>query len=226
MAYDRFAVGDDNVVVKGNYDSDGIFIGKQKDLTMRHLTNYFPSPVIAELVDLASKHTGLHACFRKGDQTYDEMDAADAAESHDVGYNPDNEGGSIWTSTAPGADMSAFWNELQRLESLVKTPLDEPVLKDDFIVVGGYMYIVDGKLTECEHFNGESNKGITVAEFKRRYGFQEVKRCDLNGRQLRLPERKERAPANTLAHRWKSDGRTIRQAKRRPRSSNKIKKVK
>lgn len=230
MTYNRFSSNGDNVIVQGNYNSDGNWCGEgpapKKEPAFWHMTNHSHTAVIEELVALASKHTGLGAVYRREAQQLNEMDSADVAEAYDNGYKPNGSDGAIFCSAPIDTDMGPFWRELERLEALIHIPLNEPVLNDDYLVIGGYMYIVNGKLTECEHFNGESNKGITVAEFKRRYGFQEVKHCDLVGRQLRLPERKERAPAGTLAHRWKSDGRTIRQAKRRPRTSNKIKKVK
>ena len=109
---------------------------------------------------------------------------------------------------------------------------DESVLEDTFPMYGGYYYIIDGRVKECDHFNGEDNRGISVADYKRRYGVNEIKRCDLISRieeqEKRRSEEQENFRRNfhtqivdvTAPKPWYNN------KKRRPRSSNKIKKVK
>lgn len=59
--------------------------------------------------------------------------------------------------------------------------LDEPVLPDDYIVWGDYLYVADGKLYRCDWH------GISVRQLKVREKFKEVCRCDITGRKARLP---------------------------------------
>lgn len=130
--------------------------------------------------------------------------------------------------------------------------LNESIMEDDDKVIGSYWYIMDGKVTECQHFNGDANAGISVEEYKRRYGVSEIKRCDITRRFRHLkatPEMRSdwernfhtqmrdsvkfseplqpyRDSLEGKPHHYGQADRTFKQAKRRPRSSNKIKKVK
>lgn len=94
---------------------------------------------------------------------------------------------------------------------------NEPVLEDAFPMYGGYYYIIDGHIKECDYFNGEDNRGISVAEYKRRYNVNEIRRCDLISR---IEEQKKQRGEQTTPKPCYNN------KKRRPRSSNKIKKVK
>lgn len=129
--------------------------------------------------------------------------------------------------------------------------LNEPILSNDCPMYGGYWYVVDGKPQECEIFASEDNEGICVSDFKRRTGAQEVRRCDMSGREHRAPPQSDRSSfernfstqlrddptvlsaLGSLRERyvgkpghWNSSGRSIKQYRRKPRNSNKIKKVK
>ena len=64
-------------------------------------------------------------------------------------------------------------------------PLDEPVLPDDYLVYGDYIYVADGKPYRSDWH------GITVGELKRREKFKEVRRCDLMGRQRIIRQKGE-----------------------------------
>jgi hypothetical protein len=55
-------------------------------------------------------------------------------------------------------------------------PLNEPVLDDDYPIYGDYLYVVDGKPYVSNWHD------ITVGELKRREGFKEIRRYDMQGR--------------------------------------------
>lgn len=55
--------------------------------------------------------------------------------------------------------------------------LDERVLPDDYPIYGNYLYVADGKVIRSDWHD------ITAAEFKRREGVTELRRCDIVGRQ-------------------------------------------
>ena len=57
--------------------------------------------------------------------------------------------------------------------------LDEPVLPDDYPVYGDYWYVVDGKPIRSNWH------GVTVGRLKYHMKAQEVRRCDIVGRQRR-----------------------------------------
>ncbi len=61
--------------------------------------------------------------------------------------------------------------------------LDEPVLEDDFPIYADYLYVVDGKVVRSDWHN------VTVKYFKQRLHAQEVRRCDMHGRDLLGPQR-------------------------------------
>jgi hypothetical protein len=54
--------------------------------------------------------------------------------------------------------------------------LDEPILPDDYPIYGMYCYVVDGKVIQSDWHD------ITVAEYKRRTGASEIRRCDMVAR--------------------------------------------
>ncbi|MFG1302677.1 hypothetical protein V5F34_00860 [Xanthobacter autotrophicus] len=55
--------------------------------------------------------------------------------------------------------------------------LNEPVLSDDYPVYAGYLYVADGKVIQSDWH------GITVGRLKKVVGAQEIRRCDIFGRQ-------------------------------------------
>ena len=55
--------------------------------------------------------------------------------------------------------------------------LDEPILEDDYPVYWDYAYVVDGRVVK-------SDVQGTVRDMKRAYGAKEIRRCDLDGRDL------------------------------------------
>jgi hypothetical protein len=58
----------------------------------------------------------------------------------------------------------------------VSTDLNEPILPDDYPIYGDYLYVADGKVVRSDWH------GITAAQFKRREGITELRRCDIVGR--------------------------------------------
>ncbi len=50
---------------------------------------------------------------------------------------------------------------------------NEPVLDDDYPIYGNYWYVVDGVPTLSDWHD------ITVAQYKRRTGAAEIRRCDI-----------------------------------------------
>jgi hypothetical protein len=87
--------------------------------------------------------------------------------------------------------LGAFWEEFHRLQKIIKKPLDEPILDDDYPVHIGYMYVIDGKPTECLQNFG------TVKHWKSYC--DEVRRCDIYGRIDRLPLKKEEPTTMSFA---------------------------
>jgi hypothetical protein len=212
-------------VVECNYNSDGKWVGEGPDpKEMVFWRRIRETSVTAELVKLASERSGIKVEFRP-DPSY----SADLNTS-----NPWD--GQLWATRHPEY-KGAFTDELDRLQKLVTRPLDERELRDDEKMFGGYIYVVDGQVRECEHFNGESNAGITVAEYRRRYNAHTICRFDMYGRKARQPK-PERSDfdrhfrtqiGDDLSLRpsgWSTSGRRMIQRQRKPRSSNKIKKVK
>lgn len=194
---------------------------------MDFLTNMNPTPVLQELVELASKHTGLKVTCRLGGQTYAEMDWVDAAEAHDDGYHPDPTIMALFAHTDPEIDLTPFWDELDRLKALIKQPLNEPILDDDYPVHQGYMYIANGKpkmFIDGMNMTVGRWKALRIENIE---PVTEVRRCDMVGRQHRLPLEKPQVSPNQM-----SNGATLvhesanGQRHRRSRPSNKIKKVK
>jgi hypothetical protein len=184
------------------------------------------TPVLAELVALASKHTNTKVVCREGGQTIAEMDWVDAAEACDTGYAPSSSDMSLYMDMKLDTDLTAFWEELDRLQKLVTKPLDEPILPDDYPVHQGYLYVANGKVTQfIDGMNMTVGrwKALTIPGIEK---VTEVKRCDIAGRQARRPIEKPKKDVSPVAHRWNTAGTHINQAKRRPRSSDKIKKVK
>lgn len=61
---------------------------------------------------------------------------------------------------------------------------DETVLPDDYPIYGDYLYVADGKLYRSDWH------GITVRDLKRREGFEEVRRCNIEARREDYEKRK------------------------------------
>ena len=123
-------------------------------------------------------------------------------------------------------DLTGFYAEFERLEEIVKTPLNEPILPDDYPVYQGYMYVANGR--PVEFIDGMN---MTVGRWKalRIPGVDpvtEVRRCDIIGRQMRLPPKPPEVPRTQQPGHWNASGKTINQVRRKPRSSHKIKKIK
>jgi hypothetical protein len=65
---------------------------------------------------------------------------------------------------------------------------DETVLEDDYPIVSMYVYICDNRFTRFEFLEDD----FTVAAWKRRAGFKEIRRCHLFGHEgARLGDRVE-----------------------------------
>lgn len=56
--------------------------------------------------------------------------------------------------------------------------LNEPILPDDYLIYGDYLYVADGKVIASDWH------GISVKEFKAREKITELRRCDIAGREL------------------------------------------
>jgi len=191
---------------------------------MRYWLNIKRTPVIAELVALAAERSDVKVEYRDQVGQYHDMDRCDAAEAYDNGYNPDmlkDTHGSLWEGDYK--DKTGFWLELNRLQELVTEPLNEPILDDDHPVYQGYFYVVNGKVREFIDGMNMTVRRWKALRIKDVPVVNEVRRCDMGGRIARQPLKKE--PEKQMKAGWDQAGRGIRQAKRRPRSSNKIKKV-
>lgn len=68
--------------------------------------------------------------------------------------------------------------------------LNEPVLPDDYPIYGHYLYVADGKVVRSDWH------GITARQFKNREGIQELRRCDITGRQALARERTQNRVTN------------------------------
>lgn len=192
----------------------------------RWLTNVTRTPVIAELVGLAAKHTNSDVIYHDSAGGYDdELISSDRCElsKENPRYNAaetNDSHGSIWSLGHP--DLSMFWEEFRRLEKLITEPLNEPILHDDYPLVQGYLYIANGVPTIF--VDGER---MTVALWKslRLPGgikpVSEVRRYDIIGRRHRFPLPKPPVSPINIGFGRVSQGQKVR----KPRSSNKIKKV-
>jgi hypothetical protein len=159
------------------------------------------SPVTEEIVLLAGKHIGLETRY-----------VSPEAGSH-KGYIL------VKTREEPdGVILGAFWEEFDRLQQLIKRPLDERILPDNYPVKIGYMYTVNGSPQEClENFQ-------TVGKWKTVPGVEEIRRCDIYGRIARLPFKQERETGmskalNSVATK---SGRTHRKGKKTYKIKNMI----
>ena len=65
---------------------------------------------------------------------------------------------------------------IRRVSMYPMTELNEPVLPDDYPIYGMYCYVVDGKVVRSDWHD------ITVADYKRRTGASEIRRCDMVAR--------------------------------------------
>lgn len=197
---------------------------------MQFIQNIAFTEVTGELVDLASKHTGIKIEYRI---QAEEPSKQAATISIDPKYYINGEldrnyyfmsHGSLWAKE-PGI-AHTWWEEFHRLGALVTKPLNEPVMEDHEPVRQGRLYVINNNRA-TEFIDGER---MTVGLWKalRIPNIDPVflvKRCDIHGRQRRLPLKPEPAPSQ-MAGRWNEAGRHIQQARRKPRSSHKIKKVK
>lgn len=124
--------------------------------------------VSQELVELAAKYIGVDVEYR-----------------FLPGYTPF---ATVWAAydTTP-EKVDQFWAEYERLNQLITTPLAEYVLPDQYPLVQGYVYVVNGK--PRTFIDGER---MTVGAWKRLHidgveDVTEVRNCDVPGRMLRRP---------------------------------------
>jgi len=186
---------------------------EKKSFSIISLFNVPITPVVQEIVELASKHTTTYAEFRDSPEPGTDIIAA-------RDYRTDEQIkagrlGSIWVRS--DQDVGAFMDEYWRLAETVKKPLDEPILPDDHPIHQGYWYVFNGK--PVNFIDGDE---MTVGKYKmvtknHPVPIIEIRRCDTYGRLDRLPVkvetvRHEIAPAH-------------KNKRRKPRNSNKIKKV-
>lgn len=190
----------------------------QKNVPMYCLTNVRRTPVIAEIIELAAKHSGAIVEYRHKPEQYCEMSLEDENRAHNAGYDPDRleeTHGSIWA--AVGRDLGTFWIQYTHFEGRIKKPLNEPILPDNYRVHQGYFYVVNGEVRE---FIDGIN--MTVGHWKGLFGDVpvEIRECDVTGRTARRPL------VGTLRDELRVLGKPFAQKRRRSRTSNKIKKVK
>jgi hypothetical protein len=169
---------------------------------MIHLADIKKTDVSEEIVLLAAKHTNL-------DVLYKDI----PVESGDLSK------GSIWTNEKEDVDLGIFWEEFDRLQRIITEPLKEPILPDDYPVYQGYLYVVNGNRV-VEFIDGGAG-AVSVGQWKAMniHGVRkvtEVRRCDIVGRQLRLPIREEK-----LLH---DISPFSRRKHKKPKRTNKIKK--
>lgn len=203
MAYANYGYDKLGNLVGSDYDSEGKWIGPGPDPRLpRRWMDIEHSSVIAELVALAAERTKKKIEYR---------------EIPDY-YRNGKRLGVLWS--ASHGYVGDFTAELDRLRAIVKEPLNEPILEDDYPVYQGRLYVANGKVREF--IDGEN---MTVGRWKALRirnvdPINEVRRCDIVGRQLRLPV-KESKPASLTISSERHSG----QRARRRRSSNKIRKV-
>ena len=65
------------------------------------------------------------------------------------------------------------------------TELNEPVLPDDYPVYGDYLYVADGKVVRSDLH------GTNVRRLKAHLKAEEIRRCDIAGRQALLSNSEE-----------------------------------
>lgn len=128
--------------------------------------------------------------------------------------------GNLGLHVIPSADLRAFYAELERLEDLVKTPLDEPILEDDEILRQGNLYVYNGGMVPLDRGD------VSVGQVKRENSGCVIQRCDLVGRRLRLPPEVANHKIMNSSITGRVNTPWYNTKKRRPRNSHKIKKVK
>jgi len=186
---------------------------EKKSFSIISLFNVPITPVIQEIVELASKHTTTYAEFRDSPEPGTDIIAA-------RDYRTDEQIkagrlGSIWVRS--DQDVGAFMDEYWRLAETVKKPLDEPILPDDHSIHQGYWYVFNGK--PVNFIDGDE---MTVGKYKmvtknHPVPIIEIRRCDTIGRQNRLPVVKE-VPKHEI-------GIARNNKRRKPRKTYKIRNV-
>lgn len=191
---------------------------------MRHIRNIFKTSVTAELVALAAEHTGVPFKFEEfiGPVVVKPPRYLVSGQFDRERYQRDH--GSIWGPEQRGPNEDLFWNEFERLKGIILKPLDEPILADDYPVHPGYLYVKNGRMVELlDNVRTVGQwKQLEIPDVEKAV---EIRRCDMVGRMLRLPPKKEE-PKLQIPSGWNASGRHLHQKKRRPRCSNKIRKVK
>lgn len=196
---------------------------KKKDNEMYCFGYVLKSPVIEELVQLAANRAGIKV-FYENTATCDE----NVPEQHKAPQEYFDARGSVWvTKNDTNQSFRAFWDELDRLTATITKPLDEPILSDDYPLVQGYLYVANGKprmFIDGERQTVGSWKQMRIKDVP---VVTEVRRCDIFGRRLRLPPEKEKVTPIHQAwiERSSSNRLSQNQKRRKPRNSNKIKKV-
>jgi hypothetical protein len=119
--------------------------------------------------------------------------------------------------------VGAFWEEFDRLQRLVTKALDEPILSDDYPLIQGYLYVtnrhqirqfIDGERMTVGLWKKLRIEGVSPVD--------EVRRCDIVGRQLRLPLKKVEETTMSIAMNTSSGNKGT---SRKKKKTYKIKKV-
>lgn len=141
------------------------------------LGNISKSAVSQELVELACRNTGIKVEYSP---THDPSDLPKPRmDAFSYPYTPLK--ASVWTDDAD-QNLGLFWEEYDRLSRIVKKPLDEPILRDDFPLKTGYMYLRDSQPFEF------LEEPMTVRRYLNRFPqYSEIRRCDIYGRINRQP---------------------------------------
>jgi len=175
--------------------------------TVGNIQNLKNNTVISELVTLAAKHTGFHAEWVKDESS-------------------DGSSGVVKTKESSDDAVNRFWQEFDRLKEIITEPLNEPILPDDHPLVQGYVYVANGKPTIFIDGERQSVGTWKQMRIKDVPVVTEVRRCDIEGRKLRLPPEKQKVGSLGSALLETNSTNTSKNKKhRKPRNSNKIKKV-
>jgi len=88
--------------------------------------------------------------------------------------------------------MSQAKKEKKRAPETFPILPSETVIADDHFVNADFVYICDGIFTRCPYYGDPYYGETTVADWKRRDGIREIRRCDLFARkEARIGDRVE-----------------------------------
>lgn len=173
-------------------------------MELQYLDEVPHTQVSQEIAELAGKHVGVKIDYR-----------------FLPGYTSS---ATVWAPhNTTSEKVEEFWQEHDRLRLLITQPLREFVLPDDYPLVQGYIYVINGK--SQMFIDGER---MTVGAWKvllvsKGTPDAEIKSCDLHGRFSRRPLSKESLPGRYPMIQPKHN--RVGQPNRKRRKTYKIRKV-